>query len=174
MLASRLAAPKSQNSTAQILPVTRGEMAVFLLRAVHGSSYAPDPSSTGMFADVPYAIPVFTPWIEQFYNEGITVGCNQSPLMYCPQNYVTRGEMAVFIQRAVHGIGYQPDPSPTGMFADVPYPGIEPFTPWIEQFYNDGITVGCNQSPLMYCPQNYVTRGEMAVFIDRAFDIPVP
>ena len=125
-----------------------------------------------MFTDLPYpGLEPFTPFIEQFYNEGITVGCLQSPLKYCPQNYVTRGEMAVFIERA---IGHpSPTPSPTGMFNDLPYPGLETFTPFIEQFYNDGITVGCNQSPLMYCPQNYVTRGEMAVFIVRAFGIPV-
>ena len=152
-------------------PVTRGEMAVFIERALGHTS--PSPSPTGMFTDLPYpGLETFTSFIEQFYNEGITVGCLQSPLKYCPQNYVTRGEMAVFIERA---IGHpSPTPSPSGMFADLPYPGLESFTRFIEQFYNDGITTGCNQSPLMYCPQNYVTRGEMAVFIDRAFSIPLP
>ena len=80
--------------------------------------------------------------------------------------------MAVFIERAIGN--FSPAPSPTGMFSDLPYPGMESFTPFIEEFYNDGITVGCIQSPLMYCPQNYVTRGEMAVFIVRAFGIPLP
>ena len=156
-------------------PVTRSEMAVFLLRAMHGSSFQPNPTQRGMFTDLSDpALAAFTPWIEQFYNEGITVGCSQSPLRYCPQNYVTRGEMAVFIERAVHGSSYHPNPAQTGMYTDLNYPGIEPFTPWIEQFYLDGITVGCSQSPLRYCPQNYVTRGEMAVFIDRAFKIPLP
>ena len=152
-------------------PVTRGEMAVFIERAL--GNFAPNPSPTGMFADVPYpGMEAFTPFIEQFYNDGITAGCLQNPLRYCPQNSVKRGEMAVFIERA---IGHSsPTPSPTGMFADVPYPGMETFTPFIEQFYNDGITGGCLQNPLRYCPQNLVTRGEMAVFIVRAFDIPLP
>ena len=152
-------------------PVTRGEMAVFIERAM--GNFAPTPSPSGMFTDLPYpGMASFTPFIEEFYNDGITVGCTQSPLKYCPQNYVTRGEMAVFIERAIGN--FSPTPSPTGMFTDLPYPGMVSFTPFIEEFYNDGITVGCNQSPLMYCPQNYVTRGEMAVFIDRAFGIPLP
>ena len=152
-------------------PVTRGEMAVFIERAL--GNFAPTPSPSGMFTDVPYpGLVSFTPFIEQYYNDGLTVGCSQSPLKYCPQNNVTRGEMAVFIERALGN--FAPTPSPTGMFADVPYPGMGSFTPFIEQFYNDGITVGCSQSPLMYCPQNNITRGEMAVFIVRAFGIPLP
>lgn len=156
-------------------PVTRAEMAVFLLRAMFGSSYQPNPAQKGMFADVPYpGLEPFTPWIEQFYLEGVTAGCSQNPLRYCPNQPVTRAEMTIFIELALHGRNYQPHPSQTGMFADVPYPGLESFTPWIEQFYLDGITAGCSLNPLMYCPQNLVTRGEMAVFIDRAFSIPIP
>ena len=152
-------------------PVTRGEMAVFIERAL--GKFAPTPSPSGMFTDVPYpGLEGFTPFIEEFYNDGITVGCSQSPLKYCPQKNVTRGEMAVFIERALGH--FAPIPSPSGMFTDVPYPGMGSFTPFIEQFYNDGITVGCSQSPLKYCPQNNVTRGEMAVFIVRAFGIPLP
>jgi len=155
--------------------VTRAEMAVFLLRAMFGSSYQPNPPQRGMFADVPYpGLELFTPWIEQFYLEGLTAGCSQNPLRYCPNQPVTRAEMSIFIERALHGRNFQPNPAQTGMFADVPYPGLESFTPWIEQFYLDGITAGCSQNPLMYCPQNLVTRGEMAVFIDRAFSIPIP
>ncbi|MEO8357408.1 MAG: hypothetical protein ABI621_15995 [Chloroflexota bacterium] len=61
------------------------------------------------------------------------------------------------------------------MFADVPYPGQPAsFQAFIEQFYNDGITTGCAVNSLKYCPQNKVTRQEMAVFIVRAFGIPLP
>jgi hypothetical protein len=45
---------------------------------------------------------------------------------------------------------------------------------FIEQFYRDGITTGCGSNPLIYCPNNNVTRAEMAVFIVRAFHIPMP
>jgi photosystem II stability/assembly factor-like uncharacterized protein len=147
-------------------PVTRGEMAVFLERAVGNLSPNPDPS--GMFTDVQAGNP-FKPFIEQLYNDGITGGCSLSPLQYCPQSYVTRGQMAVFIERAMGN--FSPDPDPAGMFTDVL--SDDPFKPFIEELYNDRITGGCNLSPLMYCPQSYVTRGQMAVFMVKAFAIPL-
>jgi len=72
----------------------------------------------------------------------------------------------------VHGSGYVPAPSPSGMFGDVS--PSNPFKPFIEQLYNEGITSGCSTSPLLYCPDSPVTRGEMAVFLTRAFNIPLP
>ena len=147
--------------------VTRGQMAVFIERAL--GNFSPTPSPSGMFDDVPAGDP-FKSFIEEFYNSGVTSGCSTSPLMYCPNAAVTRGQMAVFIERALGN--FSPTPSPSGMFSDV-LPG-HPFKPFIEQFYNDGITTGCSTSPLMYCPDNPVTRGQMAVFIVRAFGIPLP
>ena len=123
------------------------------------------------FVDVP-ADHLFWEEIEVFYNAGITTGCSQSPKMYCPNANVTRAEMATFIERALGN--FNPSPNPTGMFADVPYPGLEHLTPFIEQFYNDGLTTGCAGGPLRYCPQNLVTRQEMAAFIVRAFNLPQP
>lgn len=78
-------------------PVTRAQMAIFLLRAKHGSSYTP-PAAKGIFEDVP-ATYWAADWIEQLYQEGITTGCTQNPLRYCPENTVTRAQMAVFIVR---------------------------------------------------------------------------
>lgn len=75
--------------------VTRGEMAVFLLRAKYGGNYTPPPA-TGIFADVPPSS-VFAPFIEQLYREGVTSGCSAG--LYCPNAAVTRGEMAVFLVR---------------------------------------------------------------------------
>ena len=74
-------------------PVRRDQMAVFLLKAEHGSSYAP-PSCTGAFGDVPCPGP-FTDWIERFAAEGITGGCGGGN--YCPGNPTTRGQMAAFL-----------------------------------------------------------------------------
>ncbi|MFZ5879943.1 MAG: S-layer homology domain-containing protein, partial [Chloroflexota bacterium] len=74
-------------------PVTRRQMAVFLLVAEHGSGYTP-PAATGMFADVPVNDP-FAAWIEQLANEGITGGCGGGN--YCPTLSVNRGQMAVFL-----------------------------------------------------------------------------
>ncbi|MEP6993124.1 MAG: FG-GAP-like repeat-containing protein [Acidobacteriota bacterium] len=78
-------------------PVTRGQMAVFLLKTLLGSGYVP-PTPAGIFADVPsdyFAIA----WIEDLYNRGITAGCLMSPLSYCPDQSVPREQMATFIVR---------------------------------------------------------------------------
>ena len=77
-------------------PVRRDQMAVFLLKAEHGSSYTPPPC-TGVFTDV--ACPsTFAAWIEQLAAESITGGCGAGPT-YCPLSPNTRGQMAVFITR---------------------------------------------------------------------------
>ena len=81
-------------------PVTRDQMAVFLLRSRYGSSYSPPAveGSTG-FGDVPtdhWA----APWIKQLVTEGITAGCGSGN--YCPELPVTRAQMAVFLVRTFH------------------------------------------------------------------------
>lgn len=78
-------------------PVLRDQMAVFLLRAKHGSNYQP-PAATGMFTDVPTNYWAAA-WIEQLAHEGVTGGCTTSPPKYCPQASVTRDQMAVFLVR---------------------------------------------------------------------------
>jgi copper-binding protein NosD len=148
--------------------VTRSQMAVFLLRGIHGADYHPPPA-TGMFADVPTTL-TFADWIEELAREGITSGCSVSPPQYCPGAGVTRGQMAVFLLRAKHGAGYDPPPA-TGMFTDVPL--SHPFVEWIEQLAREGITGGCSVSPPQYCPEVGVTRGQMAVFLVRAFNLPL-
>jgi len=77
--------------------VTRGQMAVFLLRAKLGSGYVPPPA-TGIFGDVPPSDP-FAGWIEDLFNRGITAGCSVSPPLYCPNDPTPRGQMAVFLTR---------------------------------------------------------------------------
>ena len=145
--------------------VTRDQMAVFLLRGIHGAGYQP-PGATGTaFGDVPASQP-FASWIEQLAHEGITGGCATSPPLYCPGVAVTRGQMAVFLLRAKHGAGYAP-PAPAGSFTDVP--AAHPFAGWIEQLAREGITSGCG--PTTYCPDAVVTRGQMAVFLVRAFNL---
>jgi hypothetical protein len=92
-------------------------------------------------------------------------------LIFCPEAPVTRAEMAVFILRALHGIGYTP-PAASHYFADMPVTGKEWMEDWVDEFYREGITTGCGVSPLIYCPEAQVTRAEMAVFIARAFGLP--
>jgi hypothetical protein len=157
---------------------------VFLLRALNYPNlpHSPTGDPAQIFADVPSPNQPasFELWIEDFYNLGITTGCGQSPLIYCPEDPVSRGAMAVFILRALEGSGYTPQGDPNDPFVDVPsanQPAV--FEDWIEDFYSRGITGGCNGgqpgTTLEFCPEDPVTRGAMAVFILRAFDdIPDP
>jgi len=145
--------------------VTRAEMAVFLLRTEYGPGFAPPPAS-GIFADVPTDA-WYRAWVEKLYADGITTGCETNPLRYCPDQSVTRAQMAVFLLRAKYGPSYTP-PAATGVFADVPAGDF--YAPWIEQLHRDGITTGCETNPLRYCPTNPVKRDEMAVFLVRAFN----
>jgi len=144
-------------------PVTREQMAVFLLKTEHGSAHTPPPC-TGVFSDVPCSSG-FATWIEQLAEEGITGGCGTG--LYCPLNPVRRDQMAVFLLKAEHGSAYVPPPC-EGVFPDVPC--ASPFAPWIEQLGDEGITGGCGGGN--YCPLNNVTRGQMAAFLVNTFSLP--
>jgi streptogramin lyase len=85
-------------------PVTRAQMAVFLLKSEHGSGYMP-PDCIGVFGDV--ACPsTFAPWIEQLAAEGITAGCGGGN--YCPNDPNIRGQMAVFLSKTYGMVLYGP------------------------------------------------------------------
>jgi len=144
-------------------PTLRQQMAVFILKAEHGSCYVPPPCS-GVFADVPCSSN-FAPWIERFAAEGITGGCGGGN--YCPASPVRRDQMAVFLLRAEHGPAYTP-PACAGVFADVPCPST--FADWIEQLATELITGGCGGGN--YCPSSSVTRAQMAVFLQKTFTLP--
>ena len=142
----------------------RDQMAVFLLKAEHGSAYAP-PACSGAFLDVTCPGP-FADWIEQLATEGVTAGCGGGN--YCPLAPVTRAQMAMFLLKTKEGSGYAPPPA-TGIFGDVP--AADSFAPWIEELYNRQITGGCQASPLLYCPSSANTRGQMAVFLTKTFNL---
>jgi hypothetical protein len=142
----------------------RQQMAVFILKAKHGLCYTPPPCE-GDFLDVPCPS-VFAPWIEAMADEGITGGCGGGN--FCPQNPVRRDQMAVFLLKGKHGSSYlPPDCAPPGVFPDVPCPGT--FTNWIEQLAAEQITGGCGGGN--YCPLSNSTRGQMAVFVTKTFNL---
>jgi hypothetical protein len=140
-------------------PVTRAQMAVFLLKAKHAQGYVPPPCS-GTFSDV--SCPSnFADWIERLAGEGITGGCGGG--RYCPDAPVTRAQMAVFLLKTEHGSAYVPPPC-AGEFGDVACPST--FADWIERLAVEGVTGGCGSGN--YCPQTASTRGQMAVFLAKA------
>ena len=122
------------------------------------------PRHRATFTDVPAGHWAYAA-IEAIAYNSITLGCATNPMRFCPDGDIGRDEMAVFLERTTRGIGYPF--APTGpLFVDVP------ITHWavgpIEQFYSDGITLGCGTSPLRFCPDGIVTRAEMAIFLLRA------
>jgi hypothetical protein len=116
------------------------------------------------FADVP-----FSHWahdfIEALYQNGYVAGCSTSPLMYCPEEAMTRAESAVFVERGVHGAAYTPGNPASQVFGDVPL--SEWFAKWATGLYEDGYTAGCGTNPLIYCPLLGHTRTEGTVFYLR-------
>jgi hypothetical protein len=144
---------------------TRAQMAVFLLRSKKGLCYTPPPATGTVFSDVP-ADSFAAAWIEALAAEGVTSGCGGG--MYCPNATVTRAQMAVFLLRMLEGSAYLPPPCTTPTFSDVPC--SNGFAPWIEELVRRGITAGCGGG--MYCPNNPVTRGQMAVFLSTTFGLP--
>ena len=147
--------------------VTRAQMAVFLERGVHGSSYSPPAvgNSTG-FSDVPITHWAAA-WIKQLAADRITGGCATGK--YCPEGAVTRAQMAIFLLKAKHGSSYSPLAvgSSTG-FSDVPTDHWA--AKWIKQLAAEGITDGCGNGN--YCPDTPVTRAQMAVFLVKTFNLP--
>ena len=147
--------------------VTRAQMAVFLLRGIHTSSYTPPATGNSSgFGDVPVDY-WSAAWIKQLAAEGITSGCGAGN--YCPEQPVTRAQMAVFLLRSKYGASYTPPAvgSSTG-FGDVP-PDYWAAA-FVKQLVTEGITAGCGGGN--YCPEQPVTRAQMAVFLVRTFSLP--
>ena len=145
--------------------VTRAQMAVFLLKGIHGNSYSP-PAATGtVFTDVPVDYWA-AKWIEELSKEGITGGCATGK--FCPDDVITRAQMAVFLLKSEHGSSYNPPAASGTVFTDVPVDYWS--AKWIEQLAKEGITGGCGAGT--YCPEQSVTRAQMAVFLVKTFNLP--
>jgi hypothetical protein len=147
-------------------PVTRGQMAVFLLRAKESAFYTPPACTSPMFGDVPCIHP-FAAWINELARRNITAGCGGGN--YCPESSVSRQEMAVFLIRAASP-GFTPPDCGSPIFGDVSCSSI--FAIWIHELVSRNVTSGCGGGN--YCPTSPVTREQMAVFLVRAFNLPFP
>ena len=104
-------------------------------------------------------------YIVAIYDEGITTGCSTNPLRYCPQDDVTREQMAAFIVRAVEG-----EPPANYCATGSPFQDVSPgsiFCKYIKRLSELGIATGCGDGN--YCPNDTVTRAQMAAFLARAF-----
>jgi hypothetical protein len=142
-------------------------MAAFLERSINGGSYHP-PSGTGLVFDDVSSSYWAVDCIEQLFKDGITTGCNTNPPRYCPDLAVTRAEMAAFLLRAKYVSWY----SPPGIGSSSGFYDVTTdywAAAWIKQLASEGITQGCGDN--LFCPENFVTRAEMATFLARTFDL---
>ena len=110
-------------------------------------------------------------WIEKLFDNGVTTGCSQDPLAFCPDADVTRAEMAKFVLAAMHTADVTPYTPPELVEGDET--GFEDVAwdywagSWIKALRDEGLTNGCIQDDdkVWYCPEEKVTRAEMAKFI---------
>jgi hypothetical protein len=139
-----------------VAPVTRQQMASFLVRALElpkaTADYFTDDDGSVHEAD-----------INALAEAGVTKGCNPPDnTRFCPERSVTRGEMAAFLVRAY---GYQDDGGGNRFTDD----DGSVFERDIDRLATAGVTKGCNPPDnTRYCPNDSVTREQMASFLARA------
>lgn len=137
-------------------PVTRGQMAAFLRRALPGLD---DSGPVPGFWDTVGT--TFEQDIEWLAATGVTRGCNPpTNTRFCPDEAVTRGQMAAFLRRALPGLTAN---GSVPAFTDV---AGSVFVDDIEWLAATGVTRGCTTTA--FCPNEPVTRGQMAAFLRRA------
>jgi hypothetical protein len=158
------------------LSVTRDQMAVYISRglvAPSGDAAIPDPPGTATFSDVPTDYWAYK-WVEYAVANSIVGGYWDGT--YRPTQQVDRGQMAVFIARSIvtpHGdeglAGYTPPETPT--FSDV---ATDHWAyKYIEYIAQDSVNVTQGYPDGTYRPANVVTRDQMAVYVARAFHLPM-
>lgn len=120
-------------------------------------------AGNGGFEDVPIT-EWWAPYVGSLVNAGITNGCSQEPARFCPDAPVSRKHMALFIDRAFLN---DFDTVLEAGFTDIAGEGQEA-TNAINKLYSIGITTGCSQDPLKFCPNDNITRAQAATMINRA------
>ena len=100
---------------------------------------------------------------------GITRGT--SPNTYSPDQPVIREHMALFLVRLAELVGINVPQAGSTPFEDIG--DLQPLSQQsISQIYQMGITVGTTATT--YAPERNVSRGEMALFLQRLMDLMVP
>lgn len=137
-------------------PLPRWVMAVWVSRA---TGLVPEPpEARSRFSDVA-SRGWWAPHIEQLAELGIVLGCGTSPARFCPNDAVTKGQMATTLARA---FGLPPaSPSP---FVDIDHSA---HATAIDALDAAGIGTGCGQQPPRFCPDQAVTRNEGAALLHQ-------
>lgn len=144
-------------------PVLRSQAAAFVIRAILGDNFTYP--STAYFTDVP-STHQFFPQIQKMRELGIASGCTATT--YCPDAAITRTDMAVYLVRGkLRSLLGDDFTFPTAAyFNDVPT--THPSFKFIQKLRELGVTLGCGTGA-GFCPNDTVTREQMATFLYRAF-----
>ena len=144
-------------------PILRWVMAVWLVRVL---GEEPAEAGSSRFSDVD-AGQWWAPYVEALADLGVTRGCATGPLRFCPDESVTRAQMASFLVRA-----FGLEAAGSAGFVDTAGNTHEEN---IDALAAGGVTAGCAIAPLRYCPDKAVTRAQMATFLARATGlVPLP
>jgi hypothetical protein len=117
-------------------------------------------TTTQVFSDVENSSTYFD-YINVLNTWQITTGCAVAPARFCPTDQVTRGQLGVFLIRAMFGNTFSYTLAP--YFTDVP--ANHPYFPYIQKLRDLGITIGCTATT--FCVNDPVTRAQAAVFLVR-------
>jgi hypothetical protein len=128
-----------------------------------GPATGPTPVPSVSFGDVqggPHAAAIRT-----LATRGVTAGCTRDGRRFCPEDTVTRAQLASFLVRAA---GLDPMPDGPTRFRDVSggtHSGA------IATLAAAGVVLGCGDGT-NYCGSAPVTRAQMATFLSRAYALP--
>ena len=149
--------------------VTRAQMAAFIIRAIEGepTNYNTNP----YFSDVPSTHWAFK-YIQRVKERNIAQGYPGTNL-YGPEDNVTREQMAKMLIMGLVSQWKISEPPTDYCSTGAPFDDVSPSSwscRYIKKLKELGITQGCNPPDNnRYCPQNPVTRAQMATFIYRGF-----
>lgn len=135
-------------------PLTRGQMAAFLVRALYGENFTYP--TTPYFSDVPPSHGFFK-YVQRLKADGLTMVTGT----YGVDDQITRAVLAIFLVRTLYGENFAYSATP--YFADVP-PNHTAFK-YIQKLKDENLTrvVG------LFGDTDLLTRDQLAVFLARAF-----
>jgi Tol biopolymer transport system component len=149
------------------LVVTRDQMAAYISRALAGGEVPPGPAEPSFPADVPTTNWAYD-YIEYAAAHGVVEGYDDTH--YRPDLAVDRAQMAVYAARAQGWVGIDDDMTAARpLFLDVPA-GFWSGTA-IQACLDNGVVQGYDDG--LYHPEIVVTRDQMAVYVARAFELPL-
>lgn len=151
--------------------VTRSQMAVYVARALAGGdAQVPPGPDQPSFVDVPQGYWAYD-YIEYLKALGIVTGYSSGD--YQPEGTVTRGQMAVFLARALAGSEANIPAQPS----TATFPDVTSDNPWawcyshVEYLAARGVVRGYPDG--LYRPGYVCSRDQTAVYIARAFELPL-